>query len=695
MKLVEKYRPRTLAELVGQPYAVETVARLAQRADPPPLLLTGPYGTGKTTLARIFARALNCTALTPLGSPCLHCASCALGTANETWIYTEVAAGVTGEKDHARYIHELAHTQPLLDVAYRIILIDEAHLLTTPAQETLLAVLEQPTPTVFVLATTEPSRLVGALRSRCQRVPLRLVSNAELIAHGTWVCAQEGITPEPGALALLAHDAEGHVRNFVMSLEQFAEGGALRLAAVANGLDLAWAEVVLRTVLALARGDCCAAKRSLRMWTAPPDRKAGALRDALLHTAHVGFMPAHAAPEASAAFALAPPTLVDELVDALRDATGGFGVQPLAYVWGLAQQWSRAAPLLRDEGDLELELVRAAYALSPSDPQLPELPLAPVSAPPRRVRRARALAAASRQKPQQRGGPKEFLTTAEVRGVYRAATLLPQLTGLWFNVRLRVPFGAYGLTDFAKAMKWLSDLKREWRLRLRDWTGDDAFVLHFVQQNEVDAAGHPVAWLLVHVPPAHVVAAHEWVTSQLPKRAGEWAPTWEADMWRAPRGGRPAAVHWQLVRELWRAVDPGLTVKAHGRAVSLKEALGVPVQGPRAAGVLPASARFRRWSTSDELSGAAWAAAYEDRFGYVCAFALQRWDVLAQGWELDEWDHRRAEAARRAEEMARLEALFPPGRDAATDLTRAQKLRAFASRLPFDPMKRLRPRSLW
>lgn len=693
MKLVEKYRPRTLAELVGQPYAVETVARLAQRADPPPLLLTGPYGTGKTTLARIFARALNCTALTPTGSPCLHCASCALfGTGDEAWIYTEVAAGVTGEKDHARYIHELAHTQPLLDVAYRVILLDEAHLLTTPAQETLLAVLEKPTPTVFVLATTEPSRLVGALRSRCQRVPLRLVSTSELIAHGRWVCAQEGIVAEPGALALLAHDAEGHVRNFVMSLEQFTAGGALRLAAVANGLDLAWAELALRTVLALAHGDCCAAKRTLRRWTATPDRKADALRDALLHAAHVGFMPAGVAPEASAAFALAPPALVDEVVVALRGATGGFGVQPLAYVWGLAQQWSRAASLLRNEGDLELELVRAAYALSPSDPRLPELPLAPVSAPPRRVRRARTQAAKART-PKRRGGSSELLTAAQVRGVYRAATMLPQLTGLWFNVRLCVPFGAYGETDFARAMKWLSDLKRAWRLRLRDWTGDEQFVLHFVQQNEVDAAGHSVAWLLVHVPPACVDQSCAWVTSQLPLRAGELVPTLDAGVWRAPAHGRPADVHWSLVRDLWRAADPDLTVQAHGRAVSLKEALGVPVQGPRKAGVLPDKAR--RCSTSDELSGPAWTAAYAARFGFVCAFALARWDVLARGWELDEWEHRRTEAARRAEEVARLEALFPPGRDAATDLTREQKVRAFNDSLPFDATKRPRARPLW
>jgi hypothetical protein len=147
------------------------------------------------------------------------------------------------------------------------------------------------------------------------------------------------------------------------------------------------------------------------------------------------------------------------------------------------------------------------------------------------------------------------------------------------------------------------------------------------------------------------------------------------------------------MRELWRALDPEILELDGTRRVPLKELLSVPPQGSRLAGVLPP--RLRRWSTSQSLSEKIWRAAEVDKFGYLSAFDRRQWRAIESGWEADEFEHRRAERWRREEEIAKIEASFPPGRDAATDVAREQKVRSFFDQLPFDPIRRGRQRPPW
>lgn len=692
MRLTDKYRPQTFEEVIGQAHLVPALIALVRQDEGTPLFLGGPFGTGKTSLARICAKAMNCHALTASGSPCLQCEPCLDfdDPSNRAFFYLEMNAGKHGDKEAAAYINELARYQPPINVARRVIFIDEAHLLTRPAQDALLGVFEQPGGPAFILATTE--NISGALASRCHHGMTRLATTAEAIAYGRRICVDHNVAYEPDALDLVAAATGGHLRDLAMYIDQFAARGGLRVADVAPTLNLDWANFALCTLRSLARGDARAVQVIQRNWTASPETKARALRDALVHIAHVTHTPLAQRPDASAAFLLAERALIDEVAQALANCPGAAGVPPLAYLLAQADRWSSVAPRLRDNGDLDLELTRQAHAITPSDASLAPIPITPLDQGPTIRRRASAPRRDRAQRDIDARRP-VYLTKAQARGEYRAATMLLQEYGVHFNVRLIVRWADYGILDWASACKELSALTHELGLRVRDWVGDARWKLHYLAQHEAAADGC-TTWLLCHLPTPHLVRAREWIAQALPLTNGRLFNSIGDDIWRAGTvSGRELLTHWSVVRELWRALDPNLTQHDGLLKRPLKEVLGVPPQGPRAAGVLPDE--LRRFTTSQTLSGGAWAAAQSARFGFLSAFDAQEWRLIAKGWEAEEYAHRRAEAWRRAEEIARIHAQFPPGLDAQTDLTREQKLRRFEERLPHDPLARPRQSRPW
>jgi len=693
MRLSEKYRPRAWEDFVGQEELAATLGALVRRDDTAPVLISGPWGTGKTSAAVVYAQALNCDAPTASGSPCFNCGPCLRFDSGERgWILADVDAGERGGKSVALRLCEDAREGSIYQTRRRVTVINEAQYLEAPTQGALLGLFEKPGAPAYVLTTTDPDRVSGPLRSRCTHVRTRLLTNGELVTFGRRVCAIEGIAFELEALALVAAASGGHVRDFVMDLERLSVGGGLTLAAAAAALRLDWPDTALRVVTALARAEYDAAKQLVRDWTASPPEKARALRDACLFVGHVCFGPTRVYPEATVAFRLATPAVVDEAGAALRACPGGWGVPPFAFALALAEQWGRAAPHLHDEGDLDVELTRVAHGVTPADLVLPPVVTAPVSGPPLPARRTTVRAAVARAP--RVGTRAAYLTKADVRGEYGAATLLPQAHALWFNTRLVLRWWEYGVAAWSDVTTRFSALTHELGMRVRDWVGDPDFRLHWLVQHEVTARGFE-SWLLLSLPVDERERARAWVAAELPLAAGVLVNALGADVWRAPNvTGRAHAVHWSLVRQLWRAVDPDLRdVDEAGRRVALREVLGVPVQGPRAAGVLPEG--VRRWSTSKTLGSRYWKTAYNERFGFVSVMALRVWRALDTGWEADERGYRRNEAARRAAVIAEIAAQFPPGVSALTDLTREKKIRAFVESLPLDPMKRPRPRPLW
>ena len=268
--LARKYRPQTLDDLIGQDILVRTLRnafamdRIAQA-----YMLTGVRGVGKTTTARILARALNYERPGVADKPTLdiaklgvHCQ--AIMESRHVDVLEMDAASNTGIDD-IREIIEAVRYQPA-SARYRVFIIDEVHMLSKSAFNGLLKTLEEPPPHVkFIFATTEIRKVPVTILSRCQRFDLRRVDAEVLSAHFAGVLAKEGHTAEDGAIALIARAAEGSVRDGLSLLDQaLALGqGHLTAAAVAEMLGLSGRAAIFDFLEAIFAGDAKAALSSL------------------------------------------------------------------------------------------------------------------------------------------------------------------------------------------------------------------------------------------------------------------------------------------------------------------------------------------------------------------------------------------------------------------------------------------------
>jgi DNA polymerase-3 subunit gamma/tau len=261
LALARKYRPRRFADVAVQSH-VATTLRNAIGSDRlgHAYLFCGPRGTGKTTLARVLAMALNCEQKRPDHEPCGECPSCQrIWSGGASLDVIEMDAASNRGVDDARELRERAMYAPSGDDRHKIYILDEAHMLTREAWNTLLKVLEEPPPRViFVFATTDPQKIQQAaapVLSRVQRFDLRRIGPAEVRERLRTVLAAEGITAEPEALAMLARAADGSMRDALSLTDQALSLGGDTLTAerVRESLGLVHEEEHLRLLELVAQ----------------------------------------------------------------------------------------------------------------------------------------------------------------------------------------------------------------------------------------------------------------------------------------------------------------------------------------------------------------------------------------------------------------------------------------------------------
>ncbi len=256
--LTSTYRPQTFSQVVGQEPVKKILSRAAeQKKIAPAYMFSGTRGVGKTSIARILAKAINCKQ-GPAAEPCNDCEFCSKITQGVSLDVYEIDGASHTGVDNVRKLNEEVGYAPI-ELRYKVIIIDEAHMLSKPAFNALLKTLEEPPPHVtFVLATTEPQKFPATIVSRCQHYVFKRVPQKQLENFLLQVLEEQGKEYESSAVSVLAKKGGGSVRDCLSLLSQIMAlgGGKITVDGVREILGIAGHELMLQLVQCIGNRDC-------------------------------------------------------------------------------------------------------------------------------------------------------------------------------------------------------------------------------------------------------------------------------------------------------------------------------------------------------------------------------------------------------------------------------------------------------
>ncbi|MBI5700952.1 DNA polymerase III subunit gamma/tau [Candidatus Saganbacteria bacterium] len=354
VSLYRKWRSQSFDDIVGQKHIIKTLKNaISQNRIAHAYLFCGPRGTGKTSIARIFAKALNCEN-GPTVSPCTTCANCTKIRDGHSVDVTEIDAASNRGIDEIRDLREKVRYAPV-EGKYKVYIIDEVHMLTSEAFNALLKTLEEPpSHVIFILATTEPAKIPVTIESRCQRLDFSRISLEEIKQHLKKISAAESIKIEEPALDLVARSGEGSMRDCVSLLDQLSSyaGNNISIDNVVELLGCADEAMLFNMADSLARCDIASALNTLREGIDRGRSASQIVRDMISHFRNLLFikLSAHEALE-----------LTKDYLERLKKQSGSFSLDAVKKIIRalsraeLDMKWHPHARLVLEVALLELQ----------------------------------------------------------------------------------------------------------------------------------------------------------------------------------------------------------------------------------------------------------------------------------------------------------------------------------------------------
>ncbi|KQT09045.1 hypothetical protein ASG40_10305 [Methylobacterium sp. Leaf399] len=704
LNFADKYRPSTFDEVFGQKSVVDCLSGLIERGRIGRcVLLHGAVGSGKTTLARIYARALNCKAEDPKSSPCYDCEACGASQADSILGFEEYnISRYGGGKETVERELKAFYGRDKVS-RYRIMFFDEAHMLTKDACDLLLNHVEEcRSDVVFLFATTEVERIREALRSRLFDLLVHPLAITDAIEFLYQAVVKEGIRHESGALELLAGLRKGYPRDLLLGLERVCDRRdcVLTVAQVRAAFDVDQTLVLVDYFKALADSDRDSDRdrpaEVVSAWQEAAPDKIRWIQAFLVHVYHNEILGRRLVVD-GVIEAIAADVRAD-IVWSFCKRLGLTDPADLASYWvRLMNFWSSPVTEVH-ETVLSLRLTlfhRLAASTALDDAK---------EATGRGSRTGHATASASATAraalgpssgfgppPTPRPGARKvkdhngYLTLYDVRQIVHAASFLAQEYGVLFNVAFKIRPALIGAREAHAAVTAIMAFRDDLAAQTRAWGGELIASITVLERDDQGMVGRIVAHL-------YAPNLQEPADADGAGQTGDWARAWRDGAKRlrgdavvfepAPAGARAALkFHWKQTLDLCAGLDEEVEAfdPTSGKHVSLLKLLRVKARRPGPVRDHPLVA------IPAPLSDESIATACRSRLEPLSAFDDSAWGELTTGWELEEFPERRATRAERECRLAGVFQRFGEGTPEAS-----AEVERIVGTWPSDPRRRQR-----